>query len=405
MNDHAIPSVSADRPEFEAVREALDSLPERYRIPLTLHYVSGLSQAETARTLGVPSVTIRQQLARGLERLRAKLGCAGFAITSAGLLTIFANLPTYAAPPAFKAGLAAVASERLAAAARHVSQRFLSAKKFSSSATGSGIFKAAVVGVFAVAATVTWSRYPDTVRPMVAAPVQDAPGLIGHWTFDEGAGATAVDSSGYGQNGRFFGDIHRTSSGKIGGALALDGMNDYVDVLDHPALRLQEFTLSAWVQWKGGDGFIVEKAFRTTKPGPWASYRIYITLNGKVNFSVQDSADSGGYPIWITTTPIAVNAWTLVTATFKKNNFNETDGMVCVNGLPVATTFEAHAYSSDFSIEYSAMSLNIGRGQNSLNPKIQIPSGYFNGLIDDVRIYNRVLTTAEIAALARHAQE
>jgi RNA polymerase sigma-70 factor (ECF subfamily) len=185
MNEHAIASGNAERPELEAVRVALDALPERYRIPLTMHYVSGLSQSETAQALGCPPVTIRQQLARGLERLRDKLGRAGFAVTSAGLLTVFANLPTYAAPPAFKASLAAAASERLIAAAHHVSHRLVSAKKFSLLATGSGFFTASAVAVLAVVATMTLFKRSDEAPIQAAsqtAAIDLERGLLGHWT-------------------------------------------------------------------------------------------------------------------------------------------------------------------------------------------------------------------------------
>jgi hypothetical protein len=67
--------------------------------------------------LGIGEETIKTQLARGLVFLRQKLGRAGTPVTSAGLLTVFASIPTYAASPALKAGLAAAASERLIAAA------------------------------------------------------------------------------------------------------------------------------------------------------------------------------------------------------------------------------------------------------------------------------------------------
>lgn len=59
------------RREAEAAWAArLDALPARYRIPLVLRYVAGLSTPDVARALGRPEGTVKAQLHRGLERLR-----------------------------------------------------------------------------------------------------------------------------------------------------------------------------------------------------------------------------------------------------------------------------------------------------------------------------------------------
>jgi len=55
--------------------------------------------------------------------------------------------------------------------------------------------------------------------------------------------------------------------------------------------------------------------------------------------------------------------------------------------------------SSGDTITYSGLSAEIGR-----RPSVATPNIYFNGLIDDVRIYNRVFTAAEIQALFQLGQ-
>lgn len=52
---------------------SLMRLPERYRVPLLLHYYLGFSTDEAARLLKVPAPTLRTRLARGRKRLRALL--------------------------------------------------------------------------------------------------------------------------------------------------------------------------------------------------------------------------------------------------------------------------------------------------------------------------------------------
>ena len=75
-------------------------------------------------------------------------------------------------------------------------------------------------------------------------------GLVGHWTFDDGAGTTAADSSGNGHDGTLTNMDAATdwTTGIVGGALEFDGSNDSVD-LGRPAEleALQGLTLSAWI--------------------------------------------------------------------------------------------------------------------------------------------------------------
>ena len=51
------------------VRAALERMPARYRVPLTLYHIDGLSQAKVARTLGVPEATVRSLVARARKKL------------------------------------------------------------------------------------------------------------------------------------------------------------------------------------------------------------------------------------------------------------------------------------------------------------------------------------------------
>jgi RNA polymerase sigma-70 factor (ECF subfamily) len=164
------------RPELDAVRSALELLPERYRVPLTLHYFGGLDQQESAQALGIPPETLRTHLARGIERLRGILKRGGFAVTSAGLITLFSNLPTYAASPAFVSSL--TDTHRLAAVGRQVGQGVIEAKKIASLFSGSGLLSSAVVGALAVVAALTFSaRSENRSGPRIAMPAKPA-GLL-----------------------------------------------------------------------------------------------------------------------------------------------------------------------------------------------------------------------------------
>src|SRR5689334_1042415 len=51
------------------VLAALERLPARYRVPLTLYHIDGLTHAKVARTLGVPEATVRSLVARARRKL------------------------------------------------------------------------------------------------------------------------------------------------------------------------------------------------------------------------------------------------------------------------------------------------------------------------------------------------
>ena len=55
------------------LRLALDALPERYRLPLVLHYLEGFSVEDIARTLRMPSGTVKYRLHQARKALRVEL--------------------------------------------------------------------------------------------------------------------------------------------------------------------------------------------------------------------------------------------------------------------------------------------------------------------------------------------
>ena len=92
-----------------ALDEELERLPPRYREPLVLCYLEGLTRDEAAVRLGVPAGTIKIQLERGRKRLGAALMGRGCAL-GAGLLTLAATSPAGASQPGvFEDVLAAIA--------------------------------------------------------------------------------------------------------------------------------------------------------------------------------------------------------------------------------------------------------------------------------------------------------
>jgi len=87
---------------WKDLRPALDGelerLPGKYRTPLVLCYLQGLSAEEAARQLGCPRGTILSRLARGRQRLRSRLVRSGVAL-SAGLFAVLLTQCASASPP------------------------------------------------------------------------------------------------------------------------------------------------------------------------------------------------------------------------------------------------------------------------------------------------------------------
>jgi glucose/arabinose dehydrogenase len=197
-------------------------------------------------------------------------------------------------------------------------------------------------------------------------------GLVGAWGFDEASGTTANDASGGGNPGTIAGPT-RTSGGRYGGALSFDGVNDLVTVADASSLDLTTgMTLEAWVRpTVGGDWKTV---ILKEQPGHLA-YALYSSTDtGRPSGHVFAGGDRavGG--------PAALpnNAWSHLATTW--------DGLTSrlyVNGTQVA--------SGALTGTAATSSLPLRIGGNT------VWSEWFGGLIDEVRVYNRALSPAEIA--------
>src|SRR5206468_351617 len=86
-----------------------------------------------------------------------------------------------------------------------------------------------------------------TFTTLPGPPPPPAAGPIGSWSFDEGTGTLAADSSGSGFNGTLVGGPSWIV-GRVGQALSFDGVDDYVDVAGAPALGAFPLTVAAWLR-------------------------------------------------------------------------------------------------------------------------------------------------------------
>lgn len=91
--------------DHETVRASVAALPERDRAAIELHYWAGLSQAETARELGVSENALAVRLHRARERLRGLLERRGIVTAPAGIVVILQPTTAWTAPPTLAASV------------------------------------------------------------------------------------------------------------------------------------------------------------------------------------------------------------------------------------------------------------------------------------------------------------
>lgn len=199
-------------------------------------------------------------------------------------------------------------------------------------------------------------------------------GLQGYWKLDEGAGLTTADASGNGVTGTLQNGAGWAPAGVGGKALALNGASQYVD-LGTPAFPagFAARSMCGWAKPANvSPGFRWIFAYGT----PALSSAMFIGMNGTFLFG-------GGYGDDLFVDPLWDTNWHHVALTY--------DGATAIlyfDGVQVASgaknwpliPFRAH----------------LGRQVNNA-------AEFWQGLIDEVRMYDRVLTPAEVAALSGNA--
>ncbi len=204
-------------------------------------------------------------------------------------------------------------------------------------------------------------------------------GLVGQWLFDEGRGTTASDSSGRGNHGTLSGGV-KWAAGVSGSGLSFDGATGFVSlgVAGLPASEAPKTV--AWWQWvdKSLDGYHTMIAFADIEKDMGLHGICY---NGKVGMNIW----GGAYLASID--PPAGNQWLHFAYTYDgKTN------RLYLNGDLKDTTTAA-------PLKGAVKRFELGRWGGS-RPGAP-PDGYFAGILDEIRIYDRPLSDAEVRVLAK----
>ncbi len=220
---------------------------------------------------------------------------------------------------------------------------------------------------------VTWGAVAFLVTPAPAS----GEGLVGHWTFDEKTGPTAKDASGAGHDAM----VHAAArtDGKVGGALRFDGKGSYVALGDLG--ELDRVTIAFWMKGEnvGGrdwQGLVTSDA--------WDKGVCHIAMR---NHAVEVYLHLGDARRGRLTSPrLTDDVWyhVAITADTKAGTMQ-----LFLNGVE-----EDVAEGSRLPTRIKLIKQVVGRENGGR---------YFKGVIDDVRIYARALSTKEIRMMCPDA--
>lgn len=221
-----------------------------------------------------------------------------------------------------------------------------------------------------------------------AAPAKVNPDIAGWWTFNDGSGCAVKDTSQYGINGTLKpscpGNSPNWTTGKQGTALKFDGTNDYVNLTFDKGLNFSQyskFSVEVWFNTTDttlGDQIILQK-------GQNGHEQVLLDIAGKkLRFRITNSATQI-YDAKDTANLIS-NRWFHVVGVF-----NGTSVLVYKNATLVDTKTTTGTLIS------TTLSLTAGITSDASGGK------YLQGMIDNVRIWGRALTSSEVAALYARA--
>ena len=223
--------------------------------------------------------------------------------------------------------------------------------------------------------------------------------LVGQWNFDEGSGQSAADSSGNGNNGTLGStagaDADDPTWACVNGGYALnfDGTDDLVNAGSAASLDdLGPITISAWIKpdVAGTNALMHVMSKSDTGSGRWMMEIDNTGENDALEFN-KDFDSTDVFRVSSDST-IAYDVWQHVAATWDGSG-TAANIHLYKNGLE--TSYQTTNNGSATPLTDAALPFVIGNRGDGTDP--------FYGLIDDVRVYNSVLSSGEITTLAASA--
>lgn len=201
---------------------------------------------------------------------------------------------------------------------------------------------------------------------------------VGWWKLDDSTDDIAVDWSDNGNDGNLVGDANLVP-GIIGGALQFDGDGDYVDIGDSPALNItNQITVSAWIKVDTFD----------------SNYQAIIT-KGDSAWRLQRDEGNNNLEFACSGVDVPGAEWSGIFGTKDVNDGQWHHAVGVYDGNMMCLYVDGEL---DVSSEASG-TIQINNKPVYIGENAERPGRCWNGLIDDVQVYNYALTSDEIAII------
>lgn len=245
-------------------------------------------------------------------------------------------------------------------------------------------FVPVTVGTYAFRVTVNDGQLSTTDEVRVVAQEQPVPidNLLAYWKVDESSGMIAMDFAGSHNATLINGPVWRPASGQIGGALEFDGVDDYVDIGTLDITGGTGLTLALWFKADDFDAGYARFIAKVTETQD--HYWLLSTSDDGTALRFNLKAGGSTSVLRTSTGQIQTGRWYHVAATYDGSRM-----LLYKNGVEIASINKSGSIDTNPNVLAT-----IG------NQPPAAGSWPFDGLIDDVRIYNRALSATEIAAIA-----
>jgi len=195
--------------------------------------------------------------------------------------------------------------------------------------------------------------------------------LVAHWKLDETAGTTASDASGNGYHGRLMGGV-TWAAGEIDGCIEVNGSNGYVD-FGNPAGWPDGRRARSLCAWARTDTISSGWKWAAAYGSPATGQAMFIGLNGGTLYGGGYGDDISVANFWQT------GVWRHIALTY--------DGST------------ARLYADGVEVISAAKAWNLVLNRAHLGRQVNDAAEFWDGMIDDARLYDHALTPAEVKAL------